>query len=125
MSDEAKIAVIRVRGNIGLKTEIKDTLKMLNLHRSNFCAVVPKNDSYLGMIKKVKDYVTYGELDDETYKLLSEKRGEKKGDKLKPFFRLSPPKKGFGRKGIKIHFSKGGTLGYRGAKINELIKRMI
>ncbi len=127
MSDATtdKIAVIRIRGNIGLKNEIKDTLKMLNLHRSNFCVVVPKNDSYLGMIKKVKDYVTYGEIDDETYKLLSEKRGEKKGDKLKAFFRLSPPKKGFERKGIKVSFKKKGALGYRGAKINDLIKRMI
>lgn len=120
-----KVAIIRIRGTIGLKNEIKDTLKMLNLHRNNYCTVVPKNDSYLGMVKKVKDYVTYGEIDDETYKLLSEKRGEKKGDKLKAFFRLSPPRKGFERKGIKAHFSKGGTLGYRGAKINELIKRMI
>ena len=120
-----KVAVIRIRGTIGLKDEVKDTLKMLNLHRNNYCTVVPKNDSYLGMVKKAKDYVTYGEIDDETYKLLIEKRGEKSGDKLKPFFRLSPPRKGFERKGIKFHFSKGGVLGYRGAKINELIKRMI
>lgn len=121
----AKIAVVRVRGGIGIKNEITDTLKMLNLHRTNFCVVVPKTDSYIGMIKKAKDYVTYGEIDDDTYKLLVEKRGEKKGEKLKPFFRLSPPRKGFERKGIKVHFSRGGVLGYRKAKINDLIKRMV
>jgi large subunit ribosomal protein L30 len=120
-----KLAIVRVRGGIGIKTEIKDTLKMLNLHRKNFCVVVPNNDSNLGMIKRVKDYVTYGNVDEETYKLLVEKRGEKKGDKEKPFFRLAPPKKGFGRKGVKVHFSKGGALGYRDVKINDLIKRMI
>jgi large subunit ribosomal protein L30 len=120
-----KLAVVRIRGGISVKTEIKDTLKMLNLHRKNYCVVVPNNESYLGMIKRVKDYVTYGKVDEETHKLLVEKRGEKKGDKQRPFFRLSPPKKGFGRKGVKVHFSKGGALGYRESKINDLIKRMI
>jgi len=125
MSEEQKLAVIRIRGSIGLKKDIKDTLSMLNLHRNNYCVVVPNNDNYLGMVKKVKDYVTYGELDDETYKLLVEKRGEKKGDKLKKFFRLSPPKKGFERKGVKIPFKKKGAIGYRAGKINDLIKRMV
>lgn len=125
MSEASRIAVIRVRGGIGVKNEIRDTLKMLNLHRCNYCVVVPKNDSYAGMIKKVKDYVTYGEIDDETYKLLVEKRGKKSREKLKAFFRLNPPKKGFGRKGIKMPFNKGGALGLRDVKINELIKRMI
>ena len=44
---------------------------------------------------------------------------------MKKFFRLSPPRKGFGRKGIKFAFTKGGALGYRGIKINDLIKRML
>ena len=125
MSEGTKIAVVRIRGNIGLKNEVRDTLKMLNLHRNNYCAVVPNNSNYQGMLQKVKDYVTYGEIDEETYKLLVEKRGEKKGDKLKAFFRLSPPKKGFERKGIKVPFKRGGVLGYRESKINDLIKRMI
>ncbi|MBW2979978.1 uL30 family ribosomal protein [Candidatus Woesearchaeota archaeon] len=127
MNEESKkrLAVVRIRGNIGLKNEVKDTLKMLNLHRNNYCTVVPNKDSFLGMVRKVKDYVAYGELDDETYKLLVEKRGEKKGDKLKKFFRLGPPRKGFERKGVKIPFKKGGAIGYRAGKINDLIKRMI
>jgi large subunit ribosomal protein L30 len=44
-------------------------------------------------------------------------------DKLKPVFRLSPPKKGHG--GIKRAFKVGGALGYRGEKINDLIRRML
>lgn len=43
---------------------------------------------------------------------------------LKPFFRLSPPKKGF-KKSTKKFFSENGELGYRGEKINELIMRMV
>ena len=118
---EGKLAVIRIRGQIGIKTGIRDTLKMLNLLRSNCCVIIPNNDTYRGMVKKVKDYVTYGEIDEETHKLLVEKRGDEKSK----FFRLNPPRKGFGRKGIKITFKGGGALGNREAKINDLIKRMI
>jgi large subunit ribosomal protein L30 len=37
---------------------------------------------------------------------------------------LHPPTKGFKGK-IKKSYSAGGELGYRGEKINELIKRMV
>ena len=141
----SKIAVIRVRGSVGLSRKIKDTFSLLRLYRKNFCVVVEDNPSYKGMVDKVKDFVTYGEINDETYKELVEKRGEEykgrekdtkgkinykkfaliEGKKLKPFFRLSPPRKGFGRKGIKVSFKAHGALGYRADKINELIKRMI
>lgn len=39
-------------------------------------------------------------------------------------FKLHPPTKGFKGK-IKKGYHNGGELGYRGEKINELIKRMI
>ena len=74
--DEKKIAVIRVRGDVNVNKRIKDTLNMLRLYRKNYCVVLPYNESYLGMIKKVKDYVTYGTLNDDAYNLLVEKRGE-------------------------------------------------
>ena len=41
---------------------------------------------------------------------------------LKPLFRLHPPRKGY--EGIKRSFNEGGALGYRGEKINLLIRRM-
>ncbi len=41
---------------------------------------------------------------------------------LKPIFRLHPPRKGY--EGIKRSFTEGGALGYRGEKINQLIRRM-
>jgi large subunit ribosomal protein L30 len=41
---------------------------------------------------------------------------------LKPLFRLHPPRKGY--EGIKRSFKEGGALGYRGDKINMLIRRM-
>ena len=41
---------------------------------------------------------------------------------LKPLFRLHPPRKGY--EGINRSFKEGGALGYRGEKINLLIRRM-
>lgn len=117
----SKTAVILVRGKAGMKGEIEDTLDMLNLFRKNFCVIIPANPSMMGMVKHVKDFVTWGEIDDATEKMLIEKRGEKD----KPFFRLQPPRGGFGRKGIKIPFNIGGGIGYRGPKINDLIRRML
>lgn len=122
------IALVRIRGSIGASGNIRDTLDMLKLHRKNFCTIYHATPSIVGMVKKVKDYITWGEINDQTLKILIEKRGEinpKEKNKTKPFFRLSPPKKGYGRKGIKKTFGKGGALGYRGDKINDLIQRMI
>jgi len=126
MSD--KIAVIRVRGLVRVNQDIEDTMQMLRLYRKNYCTLVDKKNA--GMITKVKDFVTYGEIDKETEDILIKRRGEKTKDKegkevLKKYFRLNPPRKGFGRKGIKVSFSKSGALGYRGQKINDLIKRML
>lgn len=125
-----KIAIIRIRGGVGIKSEIRDTLTMLRLYRKNYCVVVDDKPEIVGMINKVKDYVTYGEIDETVLKLLTEKRGAKTKDKdgkevMKKFFRLSPPRKGFERKGIKVSFKAGGALGYRGTKINDIIKRMV
>lgn len=140
-----KIAVILVRGLVGVKTPIKDTLKMLRLNNKNNCVVIDDSPINRGMLKKVKDYITWGEITQETFEELVEKRGEeykgvekdnkekikynkffKHNDKnYKKYFRLNPPKKGFGRKGIKIPFKVGGALGDRKEKINEIIQRML
>lgn len=42
---------------------------------------------------------------------------------LKPVIRLHPPIKGY--EGIKIPYSLGGSLGYRGEGINDLLLRML
>ena len=44
---------------------------------------------------------------------------------LKPVFRLHPPRKGYDKAGIKKPFSVGGSLGYRGDKINTLLEKMM
>jgi large subunit ribosomal protein L30 len=139
-------AVIRLKGLAKIRKDFKDTLKMLRLNRKMHCVVLEENDINKGMLYKVKDRVTWGEIDDDILKLLIEKRGRKAGNvrltkeesesifketkekqkvpnNIKPVFRLTPPSKGF-KHSIKQHYPKG-ELGYRGKEINELLKRMI
>ena len=58
--------IIQVRGVVNTRRDIKDTLKMLRLHHINHCVFVPDTPENLGMIRKVKDYVAYGEVDEGT-----------------------------------------------------------
>jgi large subunit ribosomal protein L30 len=120
-----KIAIIRLRGTNDVKKDIEATMIMLHLHKKHTCSVYPKTDALMGMLDKAKDYITYGELDEETYKLLVEKRGQKKKGELVNYFHLQPPRGGFEKGGIKTPFSLKGALGYRKEKINILIKKML
>jgi len=133
-----KIAIIRIAGKQGLTRKVKDTFTLLNLHKKHTCVIVDSSKSILGMIKVIKDYATWGEIDKETFSLLIEKRGKLPGKNklteeylkekvnksfnevssesfdgkinikdipgLKPFFRLSPPNKGYESKGTKKPF---------------------
>ncbi|EDY36535.1 ribosomal protein L30P [Aciduliprofundum boonei T469] len=74
------LAVIRVRGRTGVRREISDTLKMLNLTRINHCVLIPETPSYKGMLQKVKDYVTWGEINKDTLERLIRTRGRLYGD---------------------------------------------
>lgn len=139
-------AVIRLRGTVKAKKEVIDTLKMLRLNRKMHCVLIKETPDLKGMVRRVKDYVTWGEINDDILKLLIQKRGRKIGNRrvskeevnkifneiknnniknsgIKPVFRLTPPSKGF-KKSIKQHYPKG-ELGYRRKEINELLKRMI
>ena len=142
---QTKLAVVRVRGCVGLGHSINQTFDMLNLKNKNWCVVIENTLSNLGMITKAKDYVTWGEVSEEIFADLMNKRAEPfvsreedsgsrikyssffvhDGKKYKRSIRLSPPKGGYGRRGIKHSFVNGGSLGYRGDKINDLLKRMM
>jgi len=73
-------AVVQVRGVVNTHKDIKDTLKMLRLHHINHCVLVPDTPENLGMIRKVKDYVAYGEVDAVTLETLLSTRGRVIGD---------------------------------------------
>lgn len=74
-------AVIRLRGKHDLRDTVKDTLKMLHLTRQNHCVIVPQDPTYAGMLKVVKDFVTWGEVDEQTLAKALLRRGRAVGDK--------------------------------------------
>jgi len=73
-------AIVQVRGVVNTRREIKDTLKMLRLHHINHCVLVPDTPEYLGMIRKVKDFVAYGEVDTATIEVILRTRGRVVGN---------------------------------------------
>ncbi len=77
----AKLALIRLRSGIRAKGKVRDTLAMLRLHRINHLVLVDDTPSYKGMVQKVKDYITWGEIDKETLAALIRKRGRLIGNK--------------------------------------------
>jgi large subunit ribosomal protein L30 len=116
----AKLAVIRVRGQARIHRGIVRALEQLNLCKRNYATIVEESPAVLGQLKKVQSYATWGPVsDDVAKKLAARARGDGR------WFALQPPRKGYGRKGIKMPFSKGGALGNRGEKINDLLMRMI
>lgn len=74
-------AVVRVRGTVNVNPDIKKTLQLLNLTRANHCVLVDESKTSKGMLQIVKDYVTWGEITDETVSTLIKKRGRLIGDK--------------------------------------------
>jgi len=140
-------AVVRIRGPVGVRRNIKDTLDMLRLNRVNHCVLAPGNPSYNGMLRKAEECITWGEISRQTLQKLIFRRGLVEGKRpgkekseelakkmlaadaeglkkagIKPVFRLNPPSKGY--RSVRRFYPKG-DLGYRGDKINELLKRMI
>ncbi len=130
------IAAVRVRGHVNVRSDINETLDRLRLKRVNNCVIIKMSDSYSGMIKMCNDYIAYGEPNEETLKRLIKRAGlnispsdilQGKYDPkvLKPHLpiRLHPPRHGY--KSTKLSVKRGGSLGYMGEGINNLIQRMV
>ena len=114
------IVIIRISGMIDVNKDVEETMNRLRLRRKYSCVVVKESKELEGMLKKIRDFVSYGLIDEKTHKELIDKRGQKVGDKLKPFFRLHPPRGGINSK---LKYPKG-VLG-ENKEINKLIKRML
>jgi len=74
------LLAVRVRGVSDISKEIKDTLNMLRLTRNCHATLIDDRPSYLGMLHKVQNYVTWGEISKENIGLLLKKRGRLVGD---------------------------------------------
>lgn len=74
------VIVIRVRATVGVRRDIRETMELIGLNRANHAVVIPMNDSYKGMLQKIKDYCTWGEATEETLVSLINARGKAVGD---------------------------------------------
>ena len=145
------IAVIRLRGTVGIKPNAKKTMESLNLNRKFSCIIMPDTDITAGMLQAAHDYIAFGKINDESLlKLLLEKRGRTiignkklEGNGLeaafeslrssarvpigvRKVFHLHPPTKGFKGRGIKTARAQKGNLGrWADGAIEELLRRMI
>jgi large subunit ribosomal protein L30 len=114
------LGVLRIRGDVDVRHDVRKTFDILKLDRKFTLSVVKDEPSSRGMIKLINDHVTWGEISKEALKALEKVKS--KGENIK-VFRLHPPRGGF-KKSIKKPMPKG-ELGYRGDKINALVLRML
>ncbi len=112
-----KLAIVRIRGDTRKTYTVSDTFNQLGLFKKNHCAIVEDTPRLKGMLKIIAPFATWGPIDEKTMELL-----KKKGDKV---CALSPPRKGYGRKGVKVPFKMKGAYGNRAEKINDLLTRMM
>ncbi|HRZ85748.1 MAG TPA: uL30 family ribosomal protein [Candidatus Paceibacterota bacterium] len=137
------IAIIRITGQVKVDEDIENTLYRLKLRKKYTCTILHEDPVTLGMIKKVRNFVAYGKIDEKTIEELIEKRGQpidksKKIDVkkivellkkeksfentgIKPFFRLHPPRGGIN---AKLHYPKG-VLGDNKESMSLLLKKML
>ncbi len=143
------IAVIRISGMVDVPGHIQEALFRLRVRRKYSIVLIHPTKENIKLLKKLRDYIAYGDIDPKTLELLIEKRAEAisspKGNKekidvkkivegiqkknlselgIKPFFRLHPP---IGGIDSKKHFgvSSKAVLGDNKEKINDLIRRML
>jgi large subunit ribosomal protein L30 len=70
-----------VRGAPHAHPDVKYTLKSLRLMKKNQAVLLYNNPGNIGMLNKVKDFITWGEASKEAISLLLEKRCKVPGNK--------------------------------------------
>ena len=72
---------VRLRGQAGIPDDVVSALDMLHMPRRYNAVLIYERPDTLGMLRKVKDYVTWGEIGKESLAMLFEKRCRPKGAK--------------------------------------------
>lgn len=111
----------------GMLKKVEPYITWGEICKEVFAKLLEKRGKLRGDKKLSESFLKENKL--KNFEELAEKilkdRKELKAMGIKLVFRLTPPKKGYERKGIKKSFSVGGVSGYRGKKINELIEKMM
>lgn len=72
-------AIVRIRGAVDAPKEVEYTLRLLRLIRKFHCTLYPATPPIEGMLRKVKDWVTWGEVTTDVIALLLRERGRVRG----------------------------------------------
>jgi len=149
--------VVRMHGQINVPHWATNTLELLKLDKKFRATIIPAKDNTLGMLNRIKHYISWQEADADLAKELFNKKARKAGYKkitnedvaplgfksidelaasitegkvsmnkikpIKPWFALSPPKKGFKRSTRKT-YGEGGILG-QNRELSDLVRSMI
>jgi len=138
------IIAIRISGLVEIPRDTQESLFRVRLRRKYSAVLLKPTPENLKILKKLRNHIAYGDIDEKTLAELIEKRGQplEKSQKidakkvihglekknleelgLKPFFRLHPPRGGIE---AKTHFPiRKGVLGDNKKKINDLVRRML
>lgn len=138
------ILVIRISGSVGREEKVLNTLYRMRLRKKYTATLMKPTTQNQKLLKKVRNFVAFGDIDSQTLKMLVENRAlpietgkkvdvekivsgvETKSLKqlgIKPYFRLHPPRGGIDSK---LHFGvRKGVLGDNKAEINKLVRRML
>jgi len=76
------LLVVRMRGTVNVPYWALTTLKNLYLNKKFSATLVPETTNYLGMLRKINQWVAWSKADSDMIKTLIEKRGKKKSPTL-------------------------------------------
>ena len=112
-------AALRIRGMVGVRSDVEDTLTMLKLRKKHTAVLLDekKMPNVMGMLTKTKDIITFGPVSDAVAAKLAAKMKD-------GVAHLPPPRGGFERKGIKKPHKVGGALGVRDS-MDSILEAML
>jgi large subunit ribosomal protein L30 len=114
---EFKGMLMRVQSYVTWGEVSKETVALMLQKRGRIAGDKKLSDEYA-------QSVGYKSLNELAEAVAACKVEHQKLPNVRPLFRLHPPSKGFKGK-TRRNFRAGGEAGYRGAAINDLIKRMV
>jgi len=71
--------VVRIKGQVDVPHWAKTTLRLLKLEKKYRATIIPAKENTLGMLNKVKHYVSWQEVDSTLAKELLDKKARKSG----------------------------------------------
>lgn len=109
----------------GMLQKAKDYITWGEIDSETLAEIISKRGEFVGGIRVTDELLAentdYSSCEDLANALIEGNVKENDID-MKPVFRLHPPRKGY--ESIRRSINEGGSLGYRGDSIKDLIKKM-